>query len=30
VLDLAQVFQVGNQRQNPILFDGDTIVVART
>ncbi len=30
VLDLAQVFQVGNQRQNPILFDGDTLVVART
>lgn len=30
VLDLAQVFQVGNQRQNPILFDGDTIVIART
>jgi polysaccharide export outer membrane protein len=29
VLDLAQVFMVGNQRQNPILFDGDTIVVAR-
>jgi polysaccharide export outer membrane protein len=30
VLDLAQLFQVGNQRQNPILFDGDTLVVART
>ncbi len=30
VLDLAQVFMVGNQRQNPILFDGDTLVVART
>ncbi|MCP9900229.1 polysaccharide export protein [Cyanobium sp. Cruz CV13-4-11] len=30
VLDLAQVFQAGNQRQNPILFDGDTIVIART
>ncbi len=30
VLDLAQVFQVGNQRQNPILFDGDTLVIART
>jgi polysaccharide export outer membrane protein len=29
VLDLAQLFQVGNQRQNPILFDGDTIVVGR-
>jgi len=30
VLDLAQVFQVGNQRQNPILFDGDTVIVGRT
>ncbi|MEB3255091.1 MAG: SLBB domain-containing protein [Synechococcaceae cyanobacterium] len=30
VLDLAQLLQVGNQRQNPILFDGDTIVIART
>ena len=30
VLDLAQLFQVGNQRQNPILFDGDTLIVART
>jgi polysaccharide export outer membrane protein len=30
LLDLAQVFQVGNQRQNPILFDGDTLIVGRT
>jgi polysaccharide export outer membrane protein len=30
VLDLAQLLQVGNQRQNPILFDGDTIVIGRT
>lgn len=30
VLDLGQVLQVGNQRQNPILFDGDTLVVSRT
>jgi polysaccharide export outer membrane protein len=30
VLDLAQLMQVGNQRQNPILFDGDTLVVGRT
>lgn len=30
VLDLAQLFQFGNQRQNPILFDGDTIIVGRT
>ena len=30
VLDLAQLFQVGNQRQNPVLFDGDTLIVART
>lgn len=29
VLDLAQLLQVGNQRQNPILFDGDTLIVAR-
>jgi polysaccharide export outer membrane protein len=30
VLDLAQLLQVGNQRQNPILFDGDTVIVTRT
>jgi polysaccharide export outer membrane protein len=30
LLDLAQVYQFGNQRQNPILFDGDTLVVGRT
>ena len=30
VLDLAQLLQFGNQRQNPILFDGDTLYVART
>lgn len=30
VLDLAQLLQVGNQRQNPILFDGDTLIIART
>jgi polysaccharide export outer membrane protein len=30
VLDMAQLFQVGNQRQNPILFDGDTLIVGRT
>ncbi|MEB3332471.1 MAG: SLBB domain-containing protein [Synechococcaceae cyanobacterium] len=30
VLDLGQVLQVGNQRQNPILFDGDTLVVSRS
>ena len=30
VLDLAQLLQAGNQRQNPILFDGDTIIVTRT
>jgi polysaccharide export outer membrane protein len=29
-LDLAQVFLVGNQFQNPVLFDGDTIVVGRS
>jgi polysaccharide export outer membrane protein len=29
VLDLAQLLQVGNQRQNPILFDGDTLIVSR-
>ena len=30
ILDLAQLLQVGNQRQNPILFDGDTLIIART
>jgi len=30
VLDLAQLLQAGNQRQNPILFDGDTIIVTRS
>lgn len=30
VLDLAQLLQAGNQRQNPILFDGDTLIVTRT
>ncbi len=29
VLDLAQLLQIGNQRQNPILFDGDTLIVTR-
>lgn len=29
VLDLAQLLQTGNQRQNPILFDGDTLIVTR-
>ncbi len=29
VLDLAQLLQIGNQRQNPILFDGDTLIVPR-
>lgn len=28
-LDLSQVFFMGNQFQNPILFDGDTIIVGR-
>jgi polysaccharide biosynthesis/export protein len=30
MLDLAELLQFGNQRQNPLLFDGDTLVVART
>ena len=30
ILDLAQLLQVGNQRQNPILFDGDTLIIGRT
>lgn len=29
VLDLAQLLQTGNQLQNPILFDGDTLIVSR-
>lgn len=29
VLDLSQLLQVGNQRMNPILFDGDTLIVTR-
>jgi polysaccharide export outer membrane protein len=28
-LDLSQVFFAGNQFQNPILFDGDTVIVGR-
>jgi polysaccharide export outer membrane protein len=30
VLDLSQVLLQGNQMQNPILFDGDTLIVSRT
>lgn len=30
VLDLAQLLQFGNQRQTPLLFDGDTLFIART
>jgi polysaccharide export outer membrane protein len=29
-VDLSQVFLLGNQFQNPILFDGDTVLVGRT
>lgn len=29
-VDLSQVFLMGNQFQNPVLFDGDTIVVGRS
>ena len=29
-LDISQVLLQGNQLQNPILFDGDTIIVTRT
>jgi len=29
-LDLSQVLLQGNQLQNPILFDGDTLIVSRT
>jgi len=28
-LDLSQVFFMGNQFQNPILFDGDTLIIGR-
>jgi polysaccharide export outer membrane protein len=28
-LDLSQVFFIGNQFQNPVLFDGDTLIVGR-
>jgi polysaccharide export outer membrane protein len=28
-LDLSQVFFLGNQFQNPILFDGDTLIIGR-
>jgi len=30
VLDLSQLLQQGNQRMNPILFDGDTLFVTRS
>lgn len=30
VLDLAQLLQVGDQRMNPILFDGDTLIIPRS
>lgn len=30
VLDISQVLLQGNQLQNPILFDGDTLIVAKT
>ena len=30
VLDLSQVLLQGNQLQNPILFDGDTLIVSKT
>lgn len=29
-LDLTQLLQVGNQRMNPILFDGDTLLIPRS
>lgn len=29
-LDLSQVFLMGNQFQNPVLFDGDTLIVGRS
>lgn len=28
-LDLSQIFFMGNQFQNPILFDGDTVIIGR-
>lgn len=28
-LNLAELLQIGNQLQNPLLFDGDTIIVAK-
>ncbi len=28
-IDLSQVFLLGNQFQNPVLFDGDTLIVGR-
>ena len=28
-IDLSQVFLMGNQFQNPVLFDGDTLIVGR-
>lgn len=28
-LNLAELLQMGNQRQNPLIFDGDTILVGR-
>lgn len=30
VLDLSQVLLQGNQLQNPILFDGDTLIISKT
>jgi polysaccharide export outer membrane protein len=30
ILNLAEILQYGNQQQNPVLFDGDTIIVGRT
>ena len=29
-IDLSQVFLLGNQFQNPVLFDGDTLIVGRS
>ena len=29
-IDLSQVFLMGNQFQNPVVFDGDTIIVGRS
>lgn len=28
-LNLAELLQIGNQRQNPLIFDGDTVVVGK-